>query len=151
MNTRYTHITHTSTCTHVHTYTHMRTRCTHVTCTWTHKNMYTYALASSPGSWLIKFVGEEESLVSTALGSNWIPGIPQAPVFTVLSRITHRWMTSYPVKPTHWDVKSKFRVIYIGMSVGNHTKSTYVKKCVGEITWPKHGACQVSIKSYCSF
>ena len=27
---------------------------------------------------------------------------------------------------------------YVGLSMGNHTKSTYVKKCVGEITWPKH-------------
>ena len=30
------------------------------------------------------------------------------------------------------------RDIYVGLSMGNHTKSTYVKKCVGEITWPKH-------------
>ena len=26
--------------------------------------------------------------------------------------------------------------------MGNHTKSTYVKKCVGEITWPKRAHAQ---------
>ena len=26
--------------------------------------------------------------------------------------------------------------------MGNHTKSTYVNKCVGEITWPKHAHAQ---------
>ena len=31
---------------------------------------------------------------------------------------------------------------YVGLSMGNHTKSTYVKKCVGEITWPKHAHAQ---------
>ena len=42
----------------------------------------------------MKCIGEEESLmVSTAL---WFkPGIPRAQVFTILSRITHGWMTSY--------------------------------------------------------
>ena len=31
---------------------------------------------------------------------------------------------------------------YVGLSMGNHTKITYVKKCVGEITWPKHAHAQ---------
>ena len=30
----------------------------------------------------------------------------------------------------------------VGLSMGNHTKITYVKKCVGEITWPKHAHAQ---------
>ena len=41
-------------------------------------------------------------------------------------------------------VQSRFRVIYryVGLSMGNNTKTTYVKKCVGEITWPKYAHAQ---------
>ena len=42
----------------------------------------------------------------------------------------------------NWGVQSRCHVIYIGLSMGNHTKSTYVKKCVGKITWPKHAHAQ---------
>ena len=31
---------------------------------------------------------------------------------------------------------------YVGLAMGNHTKSMYVKKCVGEIMWPKHAHAQ---------
>ena len=31
---------------------------------------------------------------------------------------------------------------YVGLSMGNHTKSMYVKKCVGEFTWPKYTHAQ---------
>ena len=51
-----------------------------------------------PGSQLIKCVGEEESLVTTALRFKPDPRHSLGSRFTVLSRITHGWMTSYPVK-----------------------------------------------------
>ena len=60
LQTRYIHM---NTQAHVCMHTHAHTLNAHNT----HKHMYTCALASSPGSRLIKCMGEEESLVSTAL------------------------------------------------------------------------------------